>query len=92
MRGCQGAEEQKTMAWDEEEMKRSDIRRLVGLGMKESWYQLCQDRKQWLARCREGVDEVASCKRTLVLPRDRPYVYECRRTQGDLTRQSGLSS
>ena len=33
------------------------------LRLKESWYQLCQDRKEWLARCHEGVDEVASCRK-----------------------------
>ena len=36
---------------------------LLALGMKEEWYQLCQDRKEWAVRCREGVNEVASCRK-----------------------------
>ena len=30
---------------------------------QQSWYQLCQERKKWLAKCHEGVDEVASCRK-----------------------------
>ena len=29
----------------------------------EEWYQLCQDRKEWAVRCREGVNKVASCRK-----------------------------
>ena len=29
---------------------------LLALRMKEEWYQLCQDRKEWEVPCREGVD------------------------------------
>ena len=52
---------------------------LQAVGINESWYQLCQDRKQWLATCQEGVDEVASCRKmnTCTANRhsqDRPYV------------------
>ena len=35
---------------------------LQAVKLKNDWYQLCQDRMMWL-RCREGVNEVASCRR-----------------------------
>ena len=36
---------------------------LQAVKMKEDWYQLCQDRKEWTVKCHEGVDEVAACRR-----------------------------
>ncbi len=36
---------------------------LLALRMKEELYQLCQDRKEWVVPCMEGVDEVASCRK-----------------------------
>lgn len=67
---------------------------LQAIGMKEGWYQLCQDKKDWCGRCRKGVDEVASCRRRNTCAANRQaqerfFVCQCGRTfrrQGDLTR------
>ena len=70
-------------------------RDLQAIGLKEGWYKLCQDRKEWLVRCREGVDEVPFCiwkRNTCAANRrsqDRSFACGCGRTfrrQGDLTR------
>ena len=66
---------------------------LQALRMKEEWYQLCQDRKEWAVRCKEGVNEVASCRKNLCAAnrqsQEKTYVCACGRSfrrQGDLTR------
>ena len=56
--------------------------------LKEDWYKLCQDRKEWLVRCRKGVDEVALCrkKNTCAANRpDRPRIDHLCRRLGDIT-------
>ena len=34
---------------------------LQAIGLKDGWYQLCQNREAWFASCYDGVNEVASC-------------------------------
>ena len=73
---------------------------LQAICMKEDWYQLCQDRKEWYGKCRTGVDEVAYCKRrnTCAANRqdqERSFVCQCGRTfhrQGDLTQHRKFCS
>ena len=36
-------------------------RDLQVLGLREN-YEVCQDRKEWTDRCKQGVDQVASCR------------------------------
>ena len=70
---------------------------LQAMRMKEGWYQLCQDREEWAVRCREGVSEVASCRRRNTCAANRPaqdrtFLCDCGRSfrrQGDLTRSVG---
>ena len=67
---------------------------LQAVRMKEEWYQLCQDRKKWVKRCREGVGEVASSRRRNTCAANRQsqektFVCACGRRfrrQRDLTR------
>ena len=67
---------------------------LQAIGLKENWYQLCQDRQEWFEKCREGVDEVAYWRKRSrcaanVQSQERPIVCECGRAfrrQGDITR------
>ena len=62
------------------------------IGLKEGWYQVCQDRTEWRQQCHEGVDEVASCRKKNICAansqsQERTFVCECDRTfsrQGDL--------
>ena len=67
---------------------------LKELKMKDEWYQLCQDRKEWRKRCQEGIDSVASSRkrRSCAANRQQPtslFLCACGRhfrRQGDLTR------
>jgi len=67
---------------------------LQAIGLKEGWYQLCQDRKQWSTSCHDGVEGVASCRKRNTCAANRQQQeehcqYDCRRTirqKGDLTR------
>ena len=36
---------------------------LQAIGMKEGWYGVCQERKEWLVRCRGGIEEMVSCQK-----------------------------
>ena len=67
---------------------------LQAIGVKEGWYQLCEDRKEWSERCRVGVEEVASsrCRNTCAANHQaQASSFRCLcgrvfRRQGDLTR------
>ena len=53
---------------------------LQAIKLKGDWYQLSQDRKGWLAKCRKGVDEVASCRKRNTCAANRQIqerLYEC---------------
>ncbi len=54
---------------------------LSDLKMKDEWYQLCQDRKEWRKRCQEGVDSVASSRkrRSCAANRQQPTSFVCLR-------------
>ena len=64
---------------------------LKSIGVKDNWYQLCQDRKKWFDLCQERVNEIRE-KNTCIANRpsqEHSYVCECGRTfhrPGDLTR------
>ena len=58
---------------------------LQAVGLKENWYQLCQNRKEWYERCQEGVDEVAACRKkntcaANLQSQESSFVCECGRT------------
>ena len=54
------------MSRDKEEMERASVRGLADLGLKENWYEVCQDRKEWSKRCKQETDQVASCRKTII--------------------------
>ena len=64
------------------------------LGLKENWYEVCQDRKEWSDRCKQELDQVAPCRKRNTCaansqPQERSFVCVCGRTfnrRGGLTR------
>ncbi len=66
---------------------------LQAIDVRDGWYQLCQDRKEWFDVCRDGVARVAARRKSTCLanrePQSRVFGCACGRSfrrQGDLTR------
>ena len=74
---------------------------LQAIGEKDGWYQRCQDRAEWRAVCREGVAQVAACRRkntcsaNAVATQNATFACTCGRSfrrRGDLTRHRRFCS
>ena len=83
-------ERKEALPWNLEKVERSNVGRPADYG------HVCQERKEWGRRCKEGVGELARSRRHVICAASRAsYACQCGRTfhrQGDFIRHRKFCS